>query len=286
MARLFLLLLGVCTVTTPLFAQVPAPPPAAPATATATTATTATAAQPSTATSRASVLLLFVRADAADALEQSAFMKTPGWSIFKETGPLAGKGGSVLYVLFPQSSPSTSAAPSADVITAASSYLAQRGANRFELEPLIDFGAGAAPAARAGSAQAAPPAPEVSSDKIAQGEWQFSGERGLLLLFVKAGKETLFKGVLETLRSALEKSPDVRRRQQARGWTVMKVNGNGPSGTVVYLSVLDPVVHGVNYAPSSILSEALDGEALLRAYAEYSEALSSFNLVDLAQVRQ
>jgi len=277
MARLFLLLLGWCIVTTPLFAQVPAPPPAGPA--------VATAAQPSTATSRADLLLLFVRADAADALQQSAFMQTPGWSIFKETGPLAGKGGPVLYVLFPQASPSALAAPSADVIKAASSYLAQRGANRLELEPVIDFGAGAAPESRPESVPAAAPAPEASSDSIAQGSWQFSGERGLLLLFVKAGKETLFKGVLETLRSALEKSPDVRRREQARGWTVMKVKGNGPSGTVVYLSLLDPVVHGVNYAPASVVAEALDGEALLRAYAEYSEALSSFNLVDLNQVR-
>ena len=125
----------------------------------------------------------------------------------------------------------------------------------------------------------------MSSESIAQGDWQFSGDRGLLLLFVKAGKEPQFKGVLETLRSTLEKSPDPRRREQARGWTVMKVNGNGPSGTIVFLSVLDPVVHGVNYAPSSVFSEALDGEALVKAYTEYADALSSFNLIDLEQVR-
>ncbi len=140
---------------------------------------------------------------------------------------------------------------------------------------------GAAPAA----APAAAPSAEASSESIAQGNWQFTGERGLLLLFVKAGKETQFTGVLEALRSAMEKSPDVRRREQARGWRVMKVSGNGPSGTIVYLAVLDPVVHGVNYAFSSIFSEALDGDALLRAYADYVDALSSFNLIDLVQVR-
>ena len=129
------------------------------------------------------------------------------------------------------------------------------------------------------------PGADATSEAIAQGDWQFTGERGLLLLFVKAGKEAQFKGVLEMLRSTLEKSPDARRREQARGWRVMKVNGNGPSGTIVYLSVLDPVVPGVNYAPSSIFSDALDGEALARAYADYADAMSSFNLIDLTQVR-
>ncbi len=291
MVRLFLLLLWLCTSATPLFAQPPAPPSPGQA--------TATPAQPATGAPRAELLLLFVRPDADDALQQSAFMRTPGWTIFKETGPLVTKTGPVVYALFPRESSSGAATASADVITAAGSYLAQRGANRLELEPVIDFGAGAStfaasPGAGAGVASSATPAPgrsgaapaaDATSEAIAQGDWQFTGERGLLLLFVKAGKEAQFKGVLETLRSTLEKSPDARRREQARGWRVMKVNGNGPSGTIVYLSVLDPVVPGVNYAPSSIFSDALDGEALARAYADYADAMSSFNLIDLTQVR-
>ena len=288
MVRLLLLLLGLCTVTPPLFAQAPAPP--------ASAAAVSTAAQPSAGASPTSDLLLFfVRADAADALQQSAFMRTPGYTIFKETGPLVSKTGPVFYALFPTGPSLASATASADVIKSASSYLAQRGANRLELEPVIDFGASAPGVPAARSAQALAPAPastpasapaaEASSESIAQGDWQFSGERGLLLLFVKTGKDALFTSVLDTLRTALAQSPDARRREQARGWRVMKVTGNGPSGTVVYLSVLDPVVHGVNYAPSSVFAEALDGEALARAYADYSEALSSFNLIDLQQVR-
>lgn len=279
--RLFLLLVGLCLVTPPLLAQAPAPPAAGSA--------AEAASQTSPGTPRAEVLLLFVRSDAADALQQSAFMRTPGWSIFKETGRPAGKGGPVVYALFPRESSSSPATPSADVFEAAGRYLAQRGANRLELEPVIDFGAGASPAPLSGgaapTAPAISPAAEASSDAIAQGDWQFTGDRGLLLLFVKAGKVQQFTSVLETLRSTLEKSPDARRREQARGWRVMKVAGNGPSGTIVYLSVLDPVVRGVNYAPSSIFSETLDGDELLRAYADYTEALSSFNLIDLAQVR-
>ncbi len=286
MVRLLLLLLGLCTVTPPLFAQAPAPP--------ASGAAVSTAAQPSAgALANAEVLLFFVRVDAADALQLSAFMRTPGYTIFKETGPLVSETGPLIYALFP-TGPSPA---SADVIESASSYLAQRGANRLELAPVIDFGASAQarPAARSPQAAAAASAPastpasapaaEASSESIAQGDWQFSGERGLLLLFVKTGKDALFTSVLDTLRAALAESPDARRREQARGWRVMKVTGNGPSGTVLYLSLLDPVVHGVNYAPSSIFAEALDGEALARAYADYSEALSSFNLIDLQQVR-
>jgi hypothetical protein len=101
---------------------------------------------------------------------------------------------------------------------------------------------------------------------------------------VKAGREPQFKSVLETLRTALGKSPDARRREQARGWTVMKVNGNGPSGTIVFVSLLDPVITGLNYAPSSVFAEALEGEALAKAYSDYSDALSSFNLIDLDEV--
>ncbi len=299
MARLLLLLLGWSFVATPLFAQAPALPSSTPA--------ASAPAQPSTASTRADLLLLFVRADAADALQQTPFLRTPGWSIYKATGPLVSKTGPVIYALFPRASPAaTEATPAADVIKMATSYLAQRGANRLELTPFIDLGANAAPSSDAGAATSAPPAPvsrsappapaasagtgttpgpAVSGYAIAQGEWQFTGDRGLLLLFVKAGKEAQFKGVLETLRSTLEKSPDPRRRQQARGWTVLKVNGNGPSGTIVFLSLLDPVVHGVNYAPSSVFSEALDGEALVKAYTDYADALSSLNLIDLEQVQ-
>lgn len=290
MVRLLLLLLGLCTVTPPLFAQAPAPP--------ASGAAVSTAVQPSAgALPNAEVLLFFVRVDAADALQLSAFMRTPGYTIFKETGPLVSKTGPVIYALFPTGPSPASATASADVIKSASSYLAQRGANRLELAPVIDFGvsATALPAARSpqastsapdpASTPASAPAAEASSESIAQGDWQFSGERGLLLLFVKTGKDALFTSVLDTLRAALAQSPDARRREQARGWRVMKVTGNGPSGTVLYLSLLDPVVHGVNYAPSSVFAEALDGEALARAYADYSEALSSFNLIDLQQVR-
>jgi len=272
MVRLLLLLLGLCTVTPRLFAQAPAPPSSGGA-------------------PKAEVLLFFVRVDAADALQLSAFMRTPGYTIFKETGPLVSKTGPVIYALFPAGPSPASATASADVIKSASRYLAQRGANRLELAPVIDFGASAQalPAARspqaAASTPASAPAAEASSESIGQGDWQFSGERGLLLLFVKPGKDALFTSVLDTLRTALAQSPDARRREQARGWRVMKVTGNGPSGTVLYLSLLDPVVHGVNYAPSSVFAEALDGEALARAYADYSEALSSFNLIDLQQVR-
>ena len=288
MVRLLLLLLGLCTVTPSLFAQAPAPP--------ASGAAVSTAAEPSTGSSpKSDLLLFFVRADAADALQLSAFMRTPGYTIFKETGPLVSKTGPVIYALFPTGPSPASATAAADVIKSASSYLAPRGANRLEVAPVIDFGASAAAVPAARSAQASAPAPastptsapaaEASSESIARGDWQFSGERGLLLLFVKTGKDALFTSVLDTLRTALAQSPDARRREQARGWRVMKVTGNGPSGTVVYLSVLDPVVPGVNYAPSSIFAEALDGEALARAYADYSEALSSFNLIDLQQVR-
>ncbi len=283
MLRLFPLLLGLCMATTPLSAQPSAPPGPGPS--------AATAIQPANGAPGSELLLLFVRADAADALQQqSAFMRTPGYTIFKQTGPLVRKDGPVLFALFPSASSSPASAPesdsepaSADVMKAASSYLAQRGANRLELEPVINFGADASPEP-AVRGEAPAPAVAVSGDSIAQGDWQFTGDRGLLLLFVKAGREPLFRSVLETLRSTLEKSPDARRREQARGWRVMKVNGNGPSGTILYLSVLDPVVHGVNYAPSSIFSEALDGEALARAYSDYADALSSFNLIDLQQV--
>lgn len=283
MARLFLLLLGLCSVASPLLAQPPAQPASPPSSSSTAQASTAP---------RSELVLLFVRSDAADALQASAVMRNPDWTVFKETGPLVGKTGPVLYALFPRESNMLAATAAADVIKDANPYLAQRGANRLELEQVAGLAASSASTAGTQAASAAPAAGaaaaaagEPSSESIAQGDWQFTGERGLLMLFVKAGKEAQFKAVLDTLRSTLEKSPDERRRAQARGWRVLKVAGNGPSGTIVYVSVLDPVVHGVNYAPSSVFSEALDGEALVKAYTEYADALSSFNLIDLEQVR-
>ncbi len=130
MARLFLLLLWLCTSATALVAQAPASAVTSPA--------AAVAAQPSSGTPGSDVVLLFVRADAADALQQSTVINTSVWTVFKETGPLAAKGRPALYALFPRDSSLQSATSSAEVIKAATSYLAQRGANRLELAPVVD----------------------------------------------------------------------------------------------------------------------------------------------------
>lgn len=276
MARLFpLLLLGLWAATTSLGAQALAPGRTAQAQPSAT-------GQPAPPSARAEILLLFVRPDADEALQQSPLATVPGWTIFRETGPLAGKNGGVIYALTPLTSSDQVAMDPADIVKSAGSYLAQRGANRLEFEPVIHLGAGE-PAAPSAAAASTAPTAEPTSDSIAQGDWQFAGDLGLLLLFVKSGKDSQFKSILDTLQSSLQKSPDVRRREQARGWSVMKVTGNGPGGTSVYLSLLDPVVKGANYAFSPIFSEALDGQDLARVYADYADVVSSFNLIDLKQ---
>jgi hypothetical protein len=87
-----------------------------------------------------------------------------------------------------------------------------------------------------------------------------SGDISLWTIAVKPDKTADFERVLAKLRSALAKSSDPARRQQAAGWKVMKINKPLPDGTVAYVHVISPVVKGADYAVLQTLYDELPDE--------------------------
>src|SRR5688572_10199385 len=94
-----------------------------------------------------------------------------------------------------------------------------------------------------------------SSDKFT-----LDGQAALWTVAIKADKTTDFERVLARLKQALLMSDKPERRQQAQGWTVLRLMTPLPDGTVAYVHDVRPVVPGPDYSVMRILYDAFPDE--------------------------
>ena len=113
----------------------------------------------------------------------------------------------------------------------------------------------------------------------------FGSDAGMVLNFIKPEKTADFEAVIAKLKEALAKSPRPERAQQARSRKVFRSVEPAANGTVLYLFVIDPAVHGADYTVSTILAEAFpdDVQTLYKKYAE--SYASGQNFVNLSTVQ-
>jgi hypothetical protein len=105
------------------------------------------------------------------------------------------------------------------------------------------------------------PATQQDTDKTdASDKFTFDGEAALWTVAIRADKTADFEQVLAKLRQALLKSDKPERRQQAQGWTVLRMATPLPDGTVAYVHDVRPVVPGADYSVMRILYEAFPDE--------------------------
>ena len=92
---------------------------------------------------------------------------------------------------------------------------------------------------------------------------------------VKADKTADFEMIVGKLQEALQKSARPERAEQAAGWRVYKASEPGPSGSVMYVFLIDPVVKDTDYTPSTILAEGghEDVRPLYKALSEGKDVL-------------
>jgi len=100
---------------------------------------------------------------------------------------------------------------------------------------------------------------------------------------VKADKTADFEMIVGKLQEALQKSARPERTQQAAGWKVYKASEPGPSGSVMYVFLIDPVVKDTDYTPSAILAEG-GQEDVRPLYKALSDALASLTILNLSLV--
>ena len=101
----------------------------------------------------------------------------------------------------------------------------------------------------------------------------FAAEQGIILNAIRPDKVADFEAVIAKLRQALETSEDPVRNEQGRGWKILRATEPGPSGSVLFVFVMDPVVKGADYGVAKILSEAYPLE-IMELYRMYSGAFT------------
>ena len=89
-------------------------------------------------------------------------------------------------------------------------------------------------------AQAAAPAAPANNP------FQFPGDGGVILNFVKADKTADFEMVLGKLKEGLAKSEKPERKAMAAGWKIFKASETGGGGVAIYVFVIDRPGHPVN----------------------------------------
>ena len=143
--------------------------------------------------------------------------------------------------------------------------------------------------AGAAGQQPVPPTPAPTTPAPATTPAQprtFTAPAGLLFNTVRADRVADFEKVMGYLQAALAKSTNEGVRAQARGWRVFKAAEPGPSGTVLYVFVLDPTVPGADYGLGRILAEAYPDPAQLQdIWKLYTGSVTGGSLLNLAPVQ-
>src|SRR5262249_16757443 len=135
---------------------------------------------------------------------------------------------------------------------------------------------------QAAQPQAAQPAQEAQPAKSL---YVFSGDGAVILNFIKADKTRDFESIVAKLKDALAKSDKPERTQQAAGSKVFKAMEAGRNGSVMYVSLMEPVAKGADYSVSAILAEAFPNE-VQALYQTYSGAFGqpAQNILNLTLV--
>ena len=87
-----------------------------------------------------------------------------------------------------------------------------------------------------------------------------TGDTALLTVVIRPDKAADFEQVMNKMKTALVNSEDPKRREQAAGWKVMKLEKPLPDGNLAYVHVIHPVVEGADYAVMQTLYDAFPEE--------------------------
>ena len=113
------------------------------------------------------------------------------------------------------------------------------GLSRNELTLVEDFGKDVPKPPPGGVSAATTPSSESP--------FVFSSDAAVLTLFVKSERIPGFEQVVRRVHEGLAASRRPIRLEQAAGWKLFRSKQRGPNGTVLFLSLIAPVVKGAEY---------------------------------------
>lgn len=94
----------------------------------------------------------------------------------------------------------------------------------------------------------------------------FTGDMVLWAFAVNADKTADYDQVVVKLKEALMKSDKPETKQQLAGWKVMKSATPQPTGEIVYIHVIHPVVPDADYSITNIVYDAFKDPADQKAF--------------------
>ena len=96
----------------------------------------------------------------------------------------------------------------------------------------------------------------------------FTGDMVLWAFAVNPDKTADYDGVIAKLKEALQKSDKPEASQQLAGWKIMRANTPQPTGEIVYIHVIDPVIKGADYSITNIVYDVFKDPADQTAFFE------------------
>jgi hypothetical protein len=121
-----------------------------------------------------------------------------------------------------------------------------------------------------GAKPVAAPAPSATAART------FTAPVGLLFNTVRPDKALDFERLVSAVRKTLESSTDPKLQAMAKGWRFYKAAEPGPTSSVLYVFIVDPVVPGEDYGLGRVLSSgSTDTAALQEIWKLYTSSVTS-----------
>jgi hypothetical protein len=109
----------------------------------------------------------------------------------------------------------------------------------------------------------------------------FDSDQGIVLSYVLRERVDDFERVVDRVRGLLSESDNVSQQDMAAGWRMFRAREPGPSNSVVYVWVLEPVTKGADHGIPQLLRVLLppvEANDLTRRYSESLAGPSGFGL--------
>lgn len=94
----------------------------------------------------------------------------------------------------------------------------------------------------------------------------FTGDMVLWAFAVNADKTADYDQVILKLKDALAKSEKPEAKQQLAGWKVMKSAAPQPTGEIVYIHVINPVIKDADYSITNIVYDVFKDPGEQKAF--------------------
>ena len=114
-------------------------------------------------------------------------------------------------------------------------------------------------------------------------EYVIPAGAGVLFFHVRPDHAADFEAVVGRLSTALDRSPDPVRKQQAASWRIYR-SAEAPREVVIYLFFFDPAVAGADYDPVKVLGEDAPAE-VGPLYERLRSAIVRVERMGLAKLR-